>query len=56
MLLLKQFQSVYQSEWFAEPFPPKICSLIQNDIGANFGDDLNFVTREHSFNRVLQNV
>ena len=31
---------------------PKFYSLIQNNIGLNFGDGLNFVTREHALTLV----
>ena len=33
-------------------FAPKFYSSIQNNIGPNFGQGLNFVTRDHSFNIV----
>ena len=32
-----------------DPFTPKFYSLVQNNIGSNFDDGLNFVTCEHSF-------
>ena len=39
----------------ADPFAPKFLSLIQiqNNIGLNFSDGLNFVTCEHSLTVVL---
>ena len=37
----------------ADPFAPKFHSLIQNNIGLNFSDGLNFVTCEHSLTVVL---
>ena len=43
---------MYWSEWVVDPFAPKFCPLIQNNIGPTFGNGLNFVTRKHSF-RVL---
>ena len=52
VFILKQFQSIYRAEWFVDPFVPKFYSLIQNIIGLNFGDGLNFVTREHSLTLV----
>ena len=37
-------------------FTPKCYSLVQNNIGGNIGNGLNFVTRDHSFKRELFSV
>ena len=42
--------SVYRAEWAADAFAPKFYSPIQNNIGPNFVDGLNFDTCVHSFN------
>ena len=44
MFIPKQFRSVYQSERVADPFALKLYSVIQNHIGPNFNNGLNFVT------------
>ena len=40
--------SVNWSAWVADPLRPKLCSLIQNNIGSNIGDGLNFVACERT--------
>ena len=36
--------------WVPDPLSPKFYSLLQNNIGQNFGDKLNLVTCEHFIN------
>ena len=43
------FHPIYQVEWVVYRIATKFCSPIQNNIGPNFGDGLNFVTCEQSF-------
>ena len=38
MFRLKQFRSIYWVEWVVNSFAPKLYSLIQNNIGPNFGE------------------
>ena len=38
MFTLKQFQSIFWVEWVVDSFAPKFYSLIQKNIGPNFGD------------------
>ena len=45
---LKQFWSIYWADWVTDIFVPKFYSLIQNNIGPNLSDRLNFVTCEYS--------
>ena len=42
-------RSIYRAELVMDPFAPKFYSIIQSNIGPNFGDGLYFVTCEHSF-------
>ena len=49
MFTLTPFWSVFLPNWVVDLFAPKFYSLIQNNIGLNFSDRLNFVTGEHSF-------
>ena len=39
---------------FLDPFAPKFYSSIQNNIGQNFGEGLNFTTCEHSLSGLVQ--
>ena len=49
MLIFTKIRSVYWAEWAADPFAPKFCFLVQNNIGPNFDDGLIIVTCKHSF-------
>ena len=58
MLTLGNFSPLFGpfvklNKWKMDPFVPKLYPLIQNNIGSNFGDGLNFVTCEHSFSLVV---
>ena len=39
---------MYWDEWVMDPFALKFYSPIQNNIGPNFGDGLDFVTCEQT--------
>ena len=52
VFILQHFRPVDWAKWVADPFALKFFSLIQNNISPNFGDELNFVTWEHSLRSV----
>ena len=45
------YDSFLSPKEYSDLFAPKFYSLIQNNIDPNFGDGLNFVKCENSFNR-----